>query len=328
VGSIPTATPVTGSRVIKLSNGEITFRHHPNDNSQAMDLEEKLDKFLEKDPSIFLERWGRYLDEETLGYFDIYQKDYEVQFYLGKFKNQTNEKQKMTTIKNRRYMYLQKLISEGEYFSEDEMKNRDPILYDYYIGQYLTPEEKLKPPSADTTLSQLLLGHMDSTRHAERLQENSKLIEESSNYDELDEDDAAMEPKKEKEQPFTMSTEQIQMQKMAVPAKHQRWGGFSEPGLAKLTTPALSSNQNPLPAASDENLMKNAEKMMKSAPKPEKWGGVSMEEKQILREEFVQVMHHRFLEGKDTEFDYSMVDENEDYDDWKQSIIDAEEASN
>lgn len=30
---------------------------------------------------------------------------------------------------------------EGEYFSEEQMRIREPLLYEQYIGQYLTDEE-------------------------------------------------------------------------------------------------------------------------------------------------------------------------------------------
>ena len=30
---------------------------------------------------------------------------------------------------------------EGQYFSEEQMRNREPLLYEQYIGQYLTDDE-------------------------------------------------------------------------------------------------------------------------------------------------------------------------------------------
>lgn len=32
-------------------------------------------------------------------------------------------------------------LLEGQYFSEEEMRIREPLLYEQYIGQYLTDEE-------------------------------------------------------------------------------------------------------------------------------------------------------------------------------------------
>lgn len=45
-------------------------------------------------------------------------------------------------IKNRRFEALKKLITEGSYFSEEEMRKRNPLLYEQLIGQFLTEEEK------------------------------------------------------------------------------------------------------------------------------------------------------------------------------------------
>lgn len=32
-------------------------------------------------------------------------------------------------------------LQEGKYFSEEQMRSREPLLYEQYIGQYLTDEE-------------------------------------------------------------------------------------------------------------------------------------------------------------------------------------------
>lgn len=41
-----------------------------------------------------------------------------------------------TRLRNRRYAALRQLIAAGEYFSEEEMRAREPLLYEQYIGQY------------------------------------------------------------------------------------------------------------------------------------------------------------------------------------------------
>lgn len=40
-------------------------------------------------------------------------------------------------IQNRRYKKLQELIEEGDFFSEESIIRREPILYYLYIGRYL-----------------------------------------------------------------------------------------------------------------------------------------------------------------------------------------------
>lgn len=45
-------------------------------------------------------------------------------------------------IKNRRFEALKKMVEEGSYFTETEMRNRNPLLYEELVGKYLTPEER------------------------------------------------------------------------------------------------------------------------------------------------------------------------------------------
>ena len=40
-------------------------------------------------------------------------------------------------IRNRRYLELQKLQAEGQYFSNEKMREREPFLFDMMVGQYL-----------------------------------------------------------------------------------------------------------------------------------------------------------------------------------------------
>lgn len=37
--------------------------------------------------------------------------------------------------------FAQPRFLEGQYFSEEQMRMREPLLYEQYIGQYLTDEE-------------------------------------------------------------------------------------------------------------------------------------------------------------------------------------------
>ena len=43
---------------------------------------------------------------------------------------------KSVTVKNRRRAYLDKLISDGHYFSEDAMREREPYLHHEYLGKF------------------------------------------------------------------------------------------------------------------------------------------------------------------------------------------------
>lgn len=56
------------------------------------------------------------------------------------------------------------------------------------------------------------------------------------------------------------------------------------------------------------------EEDVEKAENPEKPADISPEDKAQLEEEFRSQMMESFLMGKDSDFDYSRVDENEDYD--------------
>ncbi|KAK8380620.1 hypothetical protein O3P69_007905 [Scylla paramamosain] len=101
------------------------------------------------------------------------------------------------TVRNRRYAALQKMRKSGDYFSEEEMERRDPLLYDHLIGQHQTQEERDQKYSANSTeekFSTLLLHHIDYRAHKELKkrqedQEDDMLEEEDSDSDDDDDDD-------------------------------------------------------------------------------------------------------------------------------------------
>ena len=57
---------------------------------------------------------------------------------------------------------MKELSDKGSYFSDEEMKHRDPLLYEQMVGQYLT-EEDVQPAidKSDLRFSTILDAHMD-----------------------------------------------------------------------------------------------------------------------------------------------------------------------
>lgn len=130
-----------------------------------------------ENPVQFLARYHRQLDSEDVGCFEDAlsrtDKDdvrYELGYYLqelAKKKSGTKSGNQPDAItKNRRYAALKKLISNGDYFSDYEMRERDPLLYDQMIGQYQTESEQQEAfHSGDrqaSTLSSVLLDMYDA----------------------------------------------------------------------------------------------------------------------------------------------------------------------
>ncbi|KAJ6663493.1 hypothetical protein lerEdw1_009572 [Lerista edwardsae] len=92
-------------------------------------------------PLVFLERFRTALREEHLPCFRHLSGSYEADFYCAEVRRASVGKTRHTRVRNKRYAALQQLIRGGEYFSDEQMRCRDPLLYEQYIGQYLSDEE-------------------------------------------------------------------------------------------------------------------------------------------------------------------------------------------
>ncbi|XP_077396187.1 coiled-coil domain-containing protein 97 [Festucalex cinctus] len=219
-------------------------------------------------PLVFLERYHRWLTPEHLLAFSHVSADPRAQHYSEVIQRQTAGNTHKTQVRNQRYAALRALQKEGLYFSEEQMRTREPLLYEQYIGQYLTDEEviersqeamlggaQLEPAisggGATGGFTNLLLNSYQESLIQCRLQEEQDK-EEGAQEEEDDEEDEEDRVQEETWEPTT-------------------------------------------------------------------------EEKALLREEFISQMHQRFLDGKDTDFNYSEVDENPDYDNLDIVERDAEE---
>ncbi|XP_067413389.1 coiled-coil domain-containing protein 97 isoform X2 [Emydura macquarii macquarii] len=143
-------------------------------------------------PLVFLERFRRALRVEHLGCFAHLAARYEARFYCDEVRRAARGKAGRTRVRNKRYAALQQLIKGGEYFSDEQMRARDPLLYEQYIGQYLSDEELLALGSqaqADScSLSGVLLGSyqeqlLQLRLHIQQEQENACMEEEDEDED-------------------------------------------------------------------------------------------------------------------------------------------------
>lgn len=96
---------------------------------------------LRRDPAVFLERYGSQLSVDELLEFDALKHDYEVDWHLKSLRKKispTSEelRSRSVAVRNRRLAYLNKLVSEGQYFSEDAMRDREPYLHHEYVGKF------------------------------------------------------------------------------------------------------------------------------------------------------------------------------------------------
>lgn len=133
--------------------------------------EEKLEiasDLLDHKPSIFLSRFGSYLYEEDLKYFQNMTGDYTIDFHLREIRERLKNFGNKKLVKNRRLEAMRRLSESGDYFSDEEMKRRDPLLYEQMIGQYLSYDEvQSQIDKSDMRLSNILLGHIQMTQNNE-----------------------------------------------------------------------------------------------------------------------------------------------------------------
>ncbi|GFN83848.1 coiled-coil domain-containing protein 97-like [Plakobranchus ocellatus] len=184
---------------------------------------------LDKSSVLFLERFSKYLTLEDLQYFEGEREDYGVAFYLEEIERRCKDT-KHNTVKNRRYQALQELVAGGEYFSEEEMKWRDPLLFDQMVGQYLDESEREERAEAeidrsDLKFSTILLKHMDTQatkqfydvlkeREEEQLEESES---ESSDEDEVEDSSSGQ---------FHFQEDQTENEKMMEIERNQMRGEF------------------------------------------------------------------------------------------------------
>lgn len=123
---------------------------------------------LEQKPVTFLARFGEYLLEDDLTFFEPICKQYEVQFYLKEIRKRLDDRKNKQKIRNRRFEAMKKLMTDTDYFGDEEMKSRNPLLYEQLIGQYLTKEEiNQQAEKCSPQLSEVFMQHLQSVKNSE-----------------------------------------------------------------------------------------------------------------------------------------------------------------
>ncbi|KAM7372273.1 hypothetical protein PAMP_009452 [Pampus punctatissimus] len=166
--------------------------------------EELLHQFRSR-PLVFLERYHACLKPEHLSAFNHVSSDPRAQHYSKVIQRRTAGCPNRTRVRNQRYAALRVLQKEGHYFSEEQMRMREPLLYEQYIGQYLTDEEVLArsqeamldgaqegtgaPGGGTGGLAHLLLNSYQERLIQNRLHEEQEREEGAQEEEEEDEED-------------------------------------------------------------------------------------------------------------------------------------------
>ena len=136
-------------------------------------------ELLENKPGAFLTRFGKFLEAEDLVNFEALSDDYIIGFQLKEIRTRLNVAANQTIVKNRRFEAMKRLVEQGEYFEDELLKERDPLLYEQMVGQHLDGAEiNAMVNKSDLRFSTILLTHLDIIRNNE-LYEKQKEIEVS-----------------------------------------------------------------------------------------------------------------------------------------------------
>ncbi|KAL1462474.1 hypothetical protein WDU94_014306 [Cyamophila willieti] len=291
------------------------------------------ESILNKSISLFLTRFGKYLSYEQIEVFQNCpeEDEYTVQFYLQQSKKE-NSKLNEKLVRNRRFEAMNQLVAEGSYFSEHEMKSRNPLLYEQLVGQYMTQEEKEEDDRVDTSnisFVNLLLHQIDKDNEESFKQEQLETENMESNYEDdsspkqstaqskakLHNDDVEYDTSDEDEEDIGQPT-QTDYEYDEVPVKSQSlWGeDMSDQPISK----PVGIDRTPWATAS-------ASKPRSQPSKLKQVEEISEEERILLFQEFRSHMMNDFVEGKEKSFDYSKVDSNPAYDNLNNKGQDAED---
>jgi len=184
------------SSLIKTASLSGGFFRHQQKDEPDLGLEEKqniVQNLVQNKPAIFLQRFGKYLSEEQLEYFDELRTDnYELEFILAQVRQDQCRFIKGHKVKNRRYAALQKMIHENnEHFTEAAMKARNPLLHEQLVGRFMTEDEKEeegRPDMSNCSLTNIILEHMDLNKERDE-KKRLKELEEEEEFDTDDESD-------------------------------------------------------------------------------------------------------------------------------------------
>ncbi|XP_039806244.1 coiled-coil domain-containing protein 97-like isoform X2 [Panicum virgatum] len=100
----------------------------------------ELRALLARDAPLFLERYGSALSAGELAAFDALSPDYEVDWHLRRLRAAAaGAPPPAARVRNRRRAYLDRLVREGDYFSEEAMREREPYLHHEYLGRFQDP---------------------------------------------------------------------------------------------------------------------------------------------------------------------------------------------
>lgn len=143
------------------------------------------------------ERYGPRLSTVELEQFQVLGDDYEIGWHLKQLRSVASptaheRRVQAITVKNRRLAYMNRLMEDGQYFSEDTMRLRSPLLHYECVGKYQDASARLEARPGER-FSELLLRRAEEAVFQDRLKEEKRqagiVEEEDRNVSEQEEDE-------------------------------------------------------------------------------------------------------------------------------------------
>lgn len=342
-----------------VGQNDVFYKSQQKDEADLSGDEKRniLSDLLEAKPSKFLERYHRYIGSEFLPLFESQVESDNV--YLDKIAQEERNAKRNAQIEDRRvrnirYLALQKLRDEG-YFSNEKMREREPMLFDSMVGKYLEDHEKFNlRPTVDITLPDdtrlsAFTGLLSQFDESQRISDRGKECDEYASgsgdftdrfmhhvdYRTVEADNASdFEMEFDSSDDEGREAEKIRREKYA----KSKSAGKAEIKLEDQKT-ILDEDKEAAPEGNRaEASLKKFSSMKVSADARNRESEVKIRDeeessgdedetqatgipKDQLRDEFISMMEERFLSGRDGSFfDYSTLEnkESQEYDKMRQ----------
>lgn len=266
---------------------------------------------LTRDVPLFLERYGSQLTSDDLNEFEALKNDYETNWHLNHLRSvisptQEDLKSRSVKIKNRRRAYLDKLVNDGQYFSEDAMRERDPYLHHEYVGKFQDPSGRSMARPGERW-SETLMRRSEEAMLVKKIRDEQQRRGVAQS-DWVGFDNQELEKVEEEEEEEEESEEEEEEED----EEQEQYEG--ERGISANRQEVHINN---LDASNDTPSETRRPAVMET---------LSTEEMQERMDQFAYIMQQKFLLGEDS-LDYSKIDGDETLDDhWmKEENYDAEE---
>ncbi|EME32049.1 hypothetical protein Gasu2_11150 [Galdieria sulphuraria] len=278
---------------------------------------EQLHSCLCDNPAYFLHRYGFFISEmerESL-FGKLAEKEWLVKTELWRLRKQRGDScsSQDNVVRNRRLAAMESLISRGQYFSDEQMELRDPLLYYRLWGRYAS---YLNSAELEQIRNHDAVIHAYPSRASEETFASKKKSQVVHHI-----------PEKEPVRPLThYLLEYFDAKNIVEKRMQQRRQEKKDSSVSGAKRRMLHSNT--FGQMKDEMEREYIEEqLMEQASDEENESDISnwtLDDFQQSREELLVIMRQRFLNGHDaTFFDYSSIDNNEDYDgmEWIQNDI-------